>query len=653
MARAGIGIGLLVALVLLGAGPASGHPERKAHYPNGDTGSVPKYRATAGQVLTVCKKGSAKRIRRTFKGRKERTRLRQLRKCRFRNIQTAVDRASNGAIIRIMPGVYKEQPSRRAPEPDPRCAKHYDTIGGTILATGVTDPTNGAKVANYEYQRGCPNAQNLIAIIGDTNGDRLCDAKCNLQIQGMGRRRKDVVISGQRTKLNVIRADRADGIYLKNFTVEFSDFNNIYILETNGFRMEDITSRYSREYGFLSFTSDHGLYNRLEAIGSGDSGIYPGLGSRGALRALRDRDPQRRLPRQHDRLLRHGRQRRVGARQPLPPQRHGMTTDSFASGHPGMPQDCAKWERNQIYSNNEDYFNAERDAYCKSTPIAKRDPKIVCPTFQVPVGTGLGIFGGNGDIVRDNWIYDNWRDGVKLLFVPAEFRGEPDKGIDTSFDNTFADNQMGVRPDGTADANGNDFWWDEEGRGNCWAGNVGPGGRGGDLERRARAARVPGPQVFSPGVPSKTASQATCATWDPMENPDPPGCDWFTRPAEPPDDGSGSGPGLPIALARRAAAPGRWCGPASRCASRRRRCAATGSSPGGCATTPDAAGEGVAAQRAPARRATAAACAPTPCSCRRSARRCGRRGAGRSPSPSPSSSAPVARRGWGPVTRCR
>ena len=154
----------------------------------------------------------------------------------------------------------------------------------------------------------------------------------------------------------------------------------------------------------------------------------------------------------------------------------GMTTDSFASGHPGMPQDCAKWERNLIYSNNEDYFNAERDAYCKDTPPDQRDPTIVCPTFQVPVGTGIGIFGGNGDIVRDNYFWDNWRDGVKLLFVPAAFRGEPDKGIDTSFDNRFADNKMGVRPDGTRDPNGNDFWWDEEGSGNCWSGNVGPAG---------------------------------------------------------------------------------------------------------------------------------------------------------------------------------
>jgi hypothetical protein len=43
----------------------------------------------------------------------------------------------------------------------------------------------------------------------------------------------------------------------------------------------------------------------------------------------------------------------------------------------------------------------------------------------------------------------------------------------------------------------------------------------------------PGSTVFSPGIPHKTASKATCATWNPYENPDPPGCDWFTRPEEP------------------------------------------------------------------------------------------------------------------------
>ena len=41
-----------------------------------------------------------------------------------------------------------------------------------------------------------------------------------------------------------------------------------------------------------------------------------------------------------------------------------------------------------------------------------------------------------------------------------------------SFDNTFANNKMGVRPDGTPDANGNDFWWDEQGKCNCWSDNT-------------------------------------------------------------------------------------------------------------------------------------------------------------------------------------
>ena len=62
------------------------------------------------------------------------------------------------------------------------------------------------------------------------------------------------------------------------------------------------------------------------------------------------------------------------------------------------------------------------------------------------------------------------------LAAPAASRGEPAKGVDTSFDDTFTGNKMGVRPDGTRDPNGNDFWWDEEGRGNCWTGNTGPAG---------------------------------------------------------------------------------------------------------------------------------------------------------------------------------
>ena len=128
--------------------------------------------------------------------------------------------------------------------------------------------------------------------------------------------------------------------------------------------------------------------------------------------------------------------------------------------------------------------------------------------------------------------------------MPAAFRGEPDKGIDTSFDNTFADNMMGVRPDGTRDPNGNDFWWDEEGRGNCWSDNKGPGGADADLERAGRTrdadrtrdrrpAAVPGPEHAVAGQPDEDVVAGDCSTWDPATNTDPAGCDWFVRPQEP------------------------------------------------------------------------------------------------------------------------
>ncbi|HWM12186.1 MAG TPA: hypothetical protein VNO82_22690, partial [Solirubrobacteraceae bacterium] len=178
---------LLAVLMLALAAPAAlAHPERQAFFPDGSVGAVPKYRTTAKQILIVCKRDSAKRIRRAFKGRLEQRRLRQLKRCRFRHVQAAVNKARNGAIIRVMPGVYREQPSRRAPEPDPRCADDYEEIGSSLLESGVAGEGGGAKVANYEYQRKCPNAQNLIAVIGDgPDEDRVCDSKCNLQIEGM------------------------------------------------------------------------------------------------------------------------------------------------------------------------------------------------------------------------------------------------------------------------------------------------------------------------------------------------------------------------------------------------------------------------------------------------------------------------------------
>ena len=510
----------MILLVALAWPPtALAHKERPAVFPDDAKGSVPVYRTT-GPALVVCKPDSAERIARLPAAARTRN-LALLPQCRFAHIQAAVDAAVNGTRILILPGVYREEPSRASPSPDPACN-----------ALQVAPASGPGLVAGYEYQRRCPNDQNLIAIVGDSNGDGVCDSKCNLQLEGTGSLVSDVLIDGDRRKLNAIRGDRADGLYLRNFTVQLSDFNNIYVIETNGFRFDRIVSRWSREYGFLSFVSDNGIYEHLVAHGNGDGGIYPGSGPEGAcLRygiEIRDVEAYGNLLGYsgtagngiwvHDSRFHHN--------------TTGIVMDSAFAGHPGMPQDCARFERNRIWSNNLDLHSATRDAYCRR-PILERNPRVPCPAVGAPIGVGVLILGGNRNLFRSNSIWDNWRRGVQLAWVPAFNRGEtdPEKAFDTSNGNRFVGNRMGVTPEGNRAPNGVDFWWDEEGVGNCWQGNTGWRGRPvtGDPKR---LPSCPNTAPFRKANPQKFFELVRCGAWK-RANPDPADCPWVVPPRQP------------------------------------------------------------------------------------------------------------------------
>ncbi len=510
---------------------AFAHAERPSNYPNYKLGSVPKFR-TSGPQLVVCRPGSKALISK-LPAKYKRKNEALLKKCKYSDIQAAVNAAKSGTNIEVLPGTYKELPSAKKPKNDPRCK-------GLRTATNYRGKDNpegiaaGIQVPTYDFQYKCPNAQNLIAIMGDgPDSDHRCDRHCNLQIEGTARR-KDVLIYGDKSKFNVIRADRADGIALRNFTIQYSDFNNIYVIETNGFRFADITTRWSREYGILTFVSDNGLYEDIDAYANGDSGVYPGSGPEGDCKryGIEIKDVK-----SHGNLM--GYSATSGNGIYLHDSKFygnslGISTDSFASGHPGMPQDCSKWENNEIYSNNLDVYDDFHDSYCKKD-FADRDPKIVCPSFQVPAGLGAQIAGGNKNLVKNNYFYDNWRGGMWLLWVPAFARGEKDpaKLTDTSHDNQFIDNKMGVTPAGVRSPNGVDFIWDEEGSGNCWSGNTGPNGAAPTTDPAKGLPTCPGSKVFSPGDQAKTLALLPCTDWNATTNTDPVGCNWFVVPPTP------------------------------------------------------------------------------------------------------------------------
>jgi hypothetical protein len=521
-------------LVLLGAfallaSSALAHPERSTQFPDPSKGAVPKYSGHNAKALIVCKSTSRKRIKKIFKGkaqaRKRRTRLRQLKKCRFHHIQSAVNAAGSNDRIQILPGTYREEPSRKVPVNQPECASMFET------------PDDGdAPVPTFEHQVKCPNSRNLISVVGDSleDPDQECDHKCNLLIEGMGRKPGDVKIMGDRLKKDVVRADRADGFFLRNVRVEQGAFNDVDVVETNGFHLRKLVTPYAQNYGVLTFASDHGLYEHIEAYGNGDSGIYPGSGPEGHCQRY---GIEIRHVNSHHNVLGYSGTAGNGTWTHNSSFHHnnaGISDDSFASGHPGMPQDCSKWNANQVYSNNQNYFTNDRDTYCKNTPFEKRKKTIVCPQFQVPVGSGFILYGVNSNIVQQNAIYDNWRSGVRLFWVPAAVRGEndPAKQFDTSNGNRFVENEMGFDHGGTYLPNGNDFFWDEQGIGNCWRGNLAAKGHKLTSDP-ASLPQCPQGSVFQTSNAAKTAAEAPCANWDPRDNPDPPGCTWFTTPPKP------------------------------------------------------------------------------------------------------------------------
>src|SRR4051794_19113976 len=464
-------------LVLLVPATAAAHPERLTAFTWPVQGQVPTYR-TSGPSNVVCKPSSGTLLRKEFKGAALRNHLKILNRCAFSDIQAAVNKAKSGYRIQIMPGVYKELPSRRVPfgaPGKPPCANDYVTVESAYgQAPPPAGPASNDKPerANRNYVIKCPNSKNLIAVVGDTREEKtpdtpslpICVQLCNLQIEGMGKRPQDVRIVSDRIKSDVLRVDRANGIFLVNFMIEQGSFNDVDLVEVDGFRVSHVVARWAQNYGILSFTATHGLYDHDTAYGNGDSGLYPGSTMKGCSTnggidpntygtceakgcgnpsiEIRDSNSY------HNTL---GYSGTAGNSTYVHDNRFhdnaaGLTTDSFASGHPGMPQECVRWEHNDIYSNNRNSFTPERQKYCIDHAFPDRKRTIVCPQFQAPVGTGIVIAGGNRNLIRDNHFWDNWRYAVLQLYVPATIRGEndPSKQFDTSNGNNYIENKMGM-----------------------------------------------------------------------------------------------------------------------------------------------------------------------------------------------------------------
>jgi hypothetical protein len=496
---------------------AGAHYERQTHFPDG-TGSVPVYR-TSGPHLVVCKDDLADFTNRiaAYAAELKDLNFRLYSECidsGFRHLQAAVDHVSApGTTIFVLPGVYLEEPSL-GPESD--SCQHMDA------------PVKvGYQILSYEQQKVCPHQQNLVGIFG------LKD----LQIEGTGATPSDVIFDAQFQKLNVIRGDRTNGLYLRNFTAQRSTFNAVYVLEADGFAVDRVVGRWNIEYGFLSFAVDHGLFSRCEAYGNGDAGVYPGGTS--DINGARGADVPRYAVEvtgchSHDNTLGYsgtGGDSNWVHDNEFDHNMGGASMDSLFPDHPGLPQNHALFEHNLIHGNNSNYYGYVRDGTC-ALPFLRRgiEKGVVCPAVPVPVGSGILMIGGNYNVFRENWVYDNWKIGIVQTWVPGLVRNDnrlSSQG-ETSHYNRYLDNHMGISAGGVRMPNGLDFFWDGEGTGNCWQTAAT------DVSQPLAIPACPagGTHRFI-ADPNKLVLFVDCSGYDLAKQALPAGCDWFNTPQRP------------------------------------------------------------------------------------------------------------------------
>jgi hypothetical protein len=579
-----------IAAVVATPSIAFAHEERPAAFPAG-TGNVPTYRpydaTKVNDYLVVCTPESSAKIDAMSPGALRDENQALYAHCGYHSIQDAVNAVrQTGTNIYVLPGTYPEDDYTKPPTGDCASLQPASSSTGPMAIGTLSDPTaqaaseNGVPVAiSYDDQYRCPHNLNLIAILGHNpaNPGMDCDtAVCDLQIEGTGASPLDVVIDNKFHKLNGIRGDRAGGLYLRNFTVQQSEFNSIYVMETDGAVIDHTVTRANDEYGILVFASDHVLISDCEAYYNGDSGIYPG----GEADVNRDSTQNANT---FDTSKTHGTNRfaleirgcnshhntlgysgtagnSVWAHDnDFHDNTVGIATDSMFPGHPGMPQDHSRWSDNRIYNNNQNYYTKYIDTGVCDKPIAERGymDGVVCPTVPLPVGTGLVIAGGNYDSLDHNDIWNNWRYAAMQLWIPSPLRGDNDPKdlYDTSNNNQYVDNRLGHGPGApgtTYQPNGTDFWWDGEGGGNCWQDNAPP--RPGDsVTSNFDPIPLPscsqGGSVFTPGQTVRDTPFLSCVQYN-RSDPTwrhPPGCTWFDSPSKPAGSQAPDQPSTPTA----------------------------------------------------------------------------------------------------------
>ena len=381
----------------------------------------------------------------------------------------------------VLPGVYLEEPSlrrahRRVRRPAGAAAAQTRLPGALLRAAGGMPATTR------------------------TSSRCWASRTCRSRAPAPSRRRRH---RRSVPALNAIRADRANGIYLRNFTAQKTTFNAVYIMESDGFVIDTrsaagTTSTGSSPSPTTTASTPTARRTATATRALPRRGVEHQRGPRARRRPVRHRDHA--TATSHHNLLgysRYGRRLGVGARQPVHRQHRRSRRPTV--GLPGPPRPAAEPRP----------FRAQRHrrqqpGLLPATSATAPAPK---PSGRARLRAGRRLPGG-----RCATRHRRDQPGRQLQHLAGQLglrqllrrlRHLLGTGLHPQRHRIcrpvrHVPPQPLLRqpprlspPDGEPAPNGMDFWWDGQGVGSCWQ------------ARAAGASRAPLPRCGADNLPGR------------------------------------------------------------------------------------------------------------------------------------------------------
>jgi plastocyanin len=256
---------------------------------------------------------------------------------------------------------------------------------------------------------------------------------------------------------NAIKVDGANEVTLRGMKARHYKSNGFFVVNAVGYTLRNLIAERTGVYGIYAFNTKGGLMADSEAYYVNDAPFYIGQTPpqakpiRSLVRNVSGWGSPIGFSGTNMRYVTITKSRFFNNALGIAP--NALDSEAFPPAEDNVIVD------NDIFWNN---FNFHRGA---PFPL----PKAGSTGDLVPVGTGIILLGGRGNVVQNNRIFGNFLAGVVLIdgILLAEPENQDAVSLD---DNRVTGNAFGA---GGADTNGRDLVYDGSGNRNCFSGNQG------------------------------------------------------------------------------------------------------------------------------------------------------------------------------------